>query len=123
MKVTYSEIMGAHRAIQGLTQNGSVNVPALAALRLARAARVLAREAQAFEVGRVALIKQLAPDPDEQGNQTVLPEHMAEFNRQLAELAEQEVVIDVPMVALDDFGDCQLPLTYFFGMEWLIAAP
>ncbi len=120
MKISYAEIMGAHRAAQALTQNGAVNVPALAALRLARAARVLAQEAEVFDVARVALVKQHASEPDERGNQVVPPERMAEFSSEIGELAKEEIEINVQKITLADFGECQLPMTSLYGMEWLI---
>lgn len=120
MKVTYNEILNAHQAIQGLTKNGAIQVPAIVALRLARAARTLVQEVQVFEEARVVLVKQFSFGPDEQGNQSVPPARMAEFNKQLAELAQEEIELDIQTIKFVDINECQLPITSLYGMEWLI---
>lgn len=119
MKVTYNEIFGAHQALQAMAQNGAATFLPLAALKLARAARVIGQEAEAFEAGRVALINRYVPESDAQGNRIVPPERRSEFNAELGELAKQEVEIDVQLLTLADLGDCPVSL---FGMEWLIDA-
>lgn len=119
MKVTYNEILAANRALQALQQSSAAVVAPLAALRLARAAKVIGQEAEIFEAGRVALIKQHVSEPAAQGNQTVPSEKLVEFTQELTELAKQEIEVNVQMLSLEDFGNCQLRLTALIGMEWL----
>lgn len=127
MKVTYQEVLAAHAAVQKLAENRSAEVPPfvppLVALRLARIARRLSEEAQAFEAGRIALINKYAVGPDEQGQQIVPPRNAVEFRAQLAELAAEEVDLDVQTLKLADFGETPLPITALCGMDWLIDAP
>lgn len=120
MKVTYAEILAAQAATQRLISNDAVSVTPLVALRLARAARVIGQEAEAFEVGRIALVNEYAPEADEQGQRIVPTGKIAEFNKRLGELAKQKIEVDVQSLDLADFGDCQVGLGIFIGMEWLI---
>jgi len=120
MKVTYNEVLSANGAIQNLMKNGAASVAPLAALRLARAARVIGQEVEAFEAGRIALIKQYAPEPDAEGNQRVPPERTAEFTAALAKLTKESVEVDIQRIDLADFGTGPISLTALIGLEWLI---
>jgi hypothetical protein len=122
MRVTYNEILAAQRAILTLIRNGAATVAPLAALRLARAARIVDQEAQAFEIARLTLVRQYAPEPDDQGDHTVPPPRMREFSDELAVLLKESVEVDVQLLDLADFGNCQISLTSLIGMEWLINA-
>lgn len=121
MKVTYKEILSAHQATRKLISNSDAGagVTPLAALRLARAARVISQEAEAFETARLALIAEYVSEPDEQGNRTVPSENIREFNDRYAELTKEEIEIDVALLNLVDFGDSKIGLTALIGMEWL----
>lgn len=120
MRVTYNEILGAQRAIVALIRNGAATVAPLAALHLARAARIVDQEAQAAEIARSTLVRQYAPEPDEQGNHIVPPPRMAEFAAELAKLTKESIEVDIQQLNIEDFGNCQISLTSLIGMEWLI---
>lgn len=123
MKVTYNEILSANQALRKMVRTATdANVTPLAALRLARAARVITQEAEAFESVRVAMIRKCAGEPDEKGNLAVPPDQAEEFSAELAELGKQEIEIDAQPIKLADFGESQIGLTMLIGMEWLIEA-
>ncbi len=122
MLLTLEQILSGHRATQKLMSNGagSAGVSAIAALRIARAARVLAAEAKAFDAARIALVKELSHEPDESGNYAVASDSMQAFEAGLAELLAEEIDLDLEAINLDDFGESQIGLTALVGLEWLI---
>lgn len=121
MKVTYKEILSANIATQKLMSNGdaSANVSPLAALRLARAARIIGQEVEAIEVARIALIHEYSTEPDEKGNRVVPPESVNEFNERFSELTKETIDVNIQLLNLADFGDSKIGLTALIGMEWL----
>jgi hypothetical protein len=115
IKIKLAEAMEANRAIMALMGNGSTAVRPLAALRLAKAARVLRQQAADFEQARQALVREHAGEFSE-----VPPEAMPAFQAAAQELLLEEVALDIEPISLEAFGDGQIGLTSLIGLEWMV---
>lgn len=120
MRIKYSDIISANATLKKLMSNDQPAVTPLAALRLARAGRVIAAEIDAFNAAQLALLKELVPETDTDGNRIIPPDRISEYTERINAITAEEIEVDVQPIALADFGNAEVGLTALIGMDWLI---
>lgn len=115
--VTMSTVFSSRPAFQQLVKQ---SFSAKVAYRLSKIVRKVDQELQDFEKARVALVEKYARDVDEDGNKTVPPENISMFVKEVEELLNLEVDLDIPLIPLSWLEDVQLTTEQMILIEFAI---
>lgn len=98
MKISYQTIL---RTIPALKELAKAKMTGTAALRVARALKLLSVEAQTYHEARLALAKSLGTLTDD-GQNYLFADQGVEFNAQLVKMLHEELDIDLPQLSESD---------------------
>ena len=104
MKLRLRELVIAQEALQRLL---TLELPAAASFKIARAAKPVQAELQNYERQRVALVQRLGEDAG-QGQTRVLPERAVEFNEEMNALLDVDVELEIRKIDIDILGEATI---------------
>jgi len=102
--IKLADIVGNVENIKGLQE---INFPVKVSYRLMRLANKLDPILKSFDSSRNAIIKELGT-LGEDGNTTVQPENILEFQTKLGDLLETTEEIDFEPISIEDLGDVEV---------------
>lgn len=122
IEITLSELMDSASVMQELAKKP---MKTKAAFQTARLMREIEKEYSLFQESRKGLIDKYAdkdengePKADENGNYTVPKENIEEFNKELKEMLDQTLSLNVEPISLEDLGDAD-----FTPADMMLLAP
>jgi hypothetical protein len=118
MKLKLSEIVIGIHALQRI---GNEKLPIQIAYNLQRNMRLMQPEAQQYDDKRVELIK-TKYGVEKDGNWTVPPDNLTEFQAEMNDLGSVEVDIDVHTINLDEVSDVMISLNDLYPLDWMFEA-
>ncbi len=116
MRITLGELQSSLPALQELASN---KFPARVAYRLGRILKAAESEVQHLREAHFALVKQLG-EQGEGDNWKVKPEHLEQFQREMAELLAEECDLWGSPLDVSALGDAQLEPQLLAVLTWLI---
>lgn len=99
--LTVGDIVGAQLALMNVSNK---ELPAVTAWKLAKAVRILEPEFKSYEDTRIKLVKQYG-EQDEEGNWQVIREKNNDFQEEVTEVLQQEVVVDLELISLEALSE------------------
>jgi len=122
IEITLSELMDSASVMQELAKKP---MKTKAAFQTARLMREIEKEYSLFQESRKGLIDKYAdkdengaPKADENGNYTVPKESIEEFNKELKEMLDQTLSLNVEPISIEDLGDAD-----FTPADMMLLAP
>lgn len=122
IEITLSELMDSASVMQELAKKP---MKTKAAFQTARLMREIEKEYSLFQESRKGLIDKYAdkdengePKADENGNYTVPKENIEEFNKELKEMLDQTLSLNVEPISIEDLGDAD-----FTPADMMLLAP
>ena len=122
IEITLSELMDSASVMQELAKKP---MKTKAAFQTARLMREIEKEYSLFQESRKGLIDKYAdkdengePKADENGNYTVPKENIEEFNKELKDMLDQTLSLNVEPISIEDLGDAD-----FTPADMMLLAP
>ena len=122
IELTLSELMDSASVMQELAKKP---MKTKAAFQTARLMREVEKEYSLFQDARTKLIDKYAekdengkPKPDENGNYTVPKDDIEAFNKELRDMLEQTLTLNVEPISIEDLGDAD-----FTPADMMLLAP
>ena len=122
IEITLSELMDSASVMQELAKKP---MKTKAAFQTARLMREIEKEYSLFQESRKGLIDKYAdkdengePKADELGNYTVPKENIEEFNKELKDMLDQTLSLNVEPISIEDLGDAD-----FTPADMMLLAP
>lgn len=114
IRITLVEAINAQAQLAEL---GRMLLPSKTSWRLGKILRVVNAEVQEFAEARSKLYQERGATTD--GIEyKITPEQLPEINRELEQLGQEEIEINVQKFRLEDFGNKEMPGNCF-AIEWL----
>ena len=122
MKIKTQEIISSIEALNALLNE---KLPATLSFKIGRLAHQLAPEVETYKKTRDAKMKEHGkPVVDENGNETDKYSFEGEgkdaFIKEMTELEDTEVEIDIPEIKIDDLGSITIEPRHLSVLTWLI---
>lgn len=115
MNIKMNQLLNSSEALKTLV---SLKVPAKTSYNISRIVSIVEKELEAFNAARTKCLDTLGTK--EEDKYTFTPETAKEFDTQMKELLEQEVVIDRHTIKLDDLNNVEVEASVLLTLDWLI---
>lgn len=122
IEITLSELMDSASVMQELAKKP---MKTKAAFQTARMMREIEKEYSLFQESRKGLIDKYAekdengePKADENGNYTVPKDRIEDFNKELKEMLDQTLSLNVEPISIEDLGEAD-----FTPADMMLLAP
>lgn len=117
MKVKIQDIVAAAPTIQKLS---GISLPVKVSYNIARNLKKIQRELEPFEKARIELVRKHGNE-DEEGKLVVKEENMQEFYKEMTELLEEEIEIDIRSIDIEGLAKIELSPTEMQLIDFMLA--
>ena len=124
IKIKLEQLINSSEGLKGL---GQKSLKARSAYAVAKILKAADAEMTTFNETRMELIKKYGEKDendelkqDDNGNVRILPEGLADFNKELNELLQSEVEISANKIQMNDIGDVEFTPTEMAQLEEFI---
>jgi hypothetical protein len=119
MKLTLNELQ---RGFVSLGKLANQDLPLKVGYWLGRIAKAAEGEMKNLEDSRIKLVKRLGEE-DGEGNWSIKPDSMEDFNREMGELLEVSIELPGDKIKLESLGDSvKLSAIDLINLDWLFEA-
>lgn len=110
----------------GLRSIGALKLPLTSSYKISKAMKAVDAVLEPFYETRTKRIKELGKSQvNEKGEETgifqVKPEHDEQYKKEIDELLDKEVTIDIPKIKLSDLGEEKVEPAALMSLHWMIS--